>query len=224
MEAGAGMVTYLYDGPERSSFVFAFAHGAGAPMDTPWMNAIARGIAAHGIRVVRFEFPYMAARRTTKKRGGAPDRPPVLLETWRQVIADHGGGAKVAIGGKSMGGRIATMVADDAGVRGVVCVGYPFHPPNRPDKLRTEHLATMRTPALILQGTRDQFGTAEEVATYRLSKAIRLEWMEDGDHSLKPRKSSGFTEAQHIAHAVDAAVAFIRNLQFPQVYPSRHEV
>ena len=112
MEAGAGMVNYVYDGPQDAPFVFAFAHGAGAPMDTPWMNQVARGLAARGIRVVRFEFPYMAARREGKKKGGAPDRQPVLLDTWRLVIEEHGGGTRVAIGGKSMGGRMATMIAD----------------------------------------------------------------------------------------------------------------
>ena len=209
MEAGAGMVRYLYDGPEDSPITFAFAHGAGAPMDTPWMNKVARGVAAHGIRVVRFEFPYMAARREGKKKGGAPDRPPVLLESWRQVIEEHGGGAKVAVGGKSMGGRIATMVADEMQVRGVVCIGYPFHPPGKPQQLRTAHLETMRTPTLIVQGTRDEFGAREEVGEYALSSSIRFEWIRDGNHSLKPRAASGADENGNIEHAVEAAAAFL---------------
>ena len=175
---------YLTNGPESSKHVFLFAHGAGAPMDHAWMNGVARALGEQGIRVVRFEFPYMAARRTSGKRG-APDRQPVLLDTWREVIEEHGGGTKVCIGGKSMGGRMASMVADEMHVRGVVCFGYPFHPPGKPEQLRTAHLETLRTPALILQGTRDPFGTQEEVATYRLSKAIRVEWTEKGDHSLK---------------------------------------
>lgn len=194
---------YLIDGPDDADRTFAFAHGAGGGMQTTFMTAVARGLAKEGIRVVRFEFPYMAAKR------GSPDKPPVLIETWHQVIRDHGP-ERLVIGGKSMGGRIATMVADDAGVRGVVCFGYPFHPPNRPDKLRTEHLETLKTPALIIQGTRDTFGTQEDVASYKLSKKIRIEWMPDGDHSLKPRKSSGATEAQHLAHAIATAAAFIR--------------
>jgi|SRR5437588_7185916 len=161
------------------------AHGAGGAMDTPYMNIVARGVAAYGIRVVRFEFPYMAARRTggpeRSRKGGAPDRQPVLLQTWRDVVAELG--AKVVIGGKSMGGRMATMVADELRVRGVVCLGYPFHPPGQPEKLRTAHLETMTTPALIVQGTRDPFGTAEEVAAYRISPTIRIEWLQ-GQHSL----------------------------------------
>ena len=201
-------MTFLSDGPAGAP-VFLFAHGAGAPMDTPWMNRVARGIASHAIRVVRFEFPYMAARREGKKKG-APDRQPVLLDTWREVIREHGGGAHVAIGGKSMGGRMATMIADEMQVRGVVCFGYPFHPPGKPEQLRTAHLETMRTPALFVQGTRDEFGSKEEVANYRLSKTIRFEWIPDGNHSFKPRAASGADEAGNVALAVDAAVRFLK--------------
>ena len=153
-------------------------------MDHAWMNTVARAIGDEGIRVVRFEFPYMAARRTSGKRG-APDRQPVLLDTWRQIIEEHGGGAKVCIGGKSMGGRMASMVADEMNVRGLICFGYPFHPPGKPEQVRTAHLATLRTPALILQGTRDPFGTREDVAEYKLSPSIHVDWIEKGDHSLK---------------------------------------
>ena len=175
---------YLTDGPETAQHTFLLAHGAGAPMDHAWMNSVARGMGEAGIRVVRFEFPYMAARRTSGKRG-APDRQPVLLDTWRRVIEEHGGGGKVCIGGKSMGGRMASMIADEMNVRALICFGYPFHPPGKPEQLRTAHLASLRTPALILQGTRDPFGTREEVAGYHLSPSIRVQWIEKGDHSLK---------------------------------------
>jgi dienelactone hydrolase len=110
--------------------------------------------------------------------------------------------AKVVVGGKSMGGRIASMVADELGVRGLICLGYPFHPPGRPEQLRTAHLTSLRTPALIIQGTRDQFGTEAEVSAYELSKSIRIEWMKDGDHSFKPRAGSGTTERQNLERAV----------------------
>ena len=106
----------------------------------------------------------------------------MLLQTWRDVVAELGGPSLV-IGGKSMGGRMATMIADELRVRGVVVLGYPFHPPGQPEKLRTAHLETMQTPTLIVQGTRDPFGTAEEVATYRISPTIRIEWL-PGQHSL----------------------------------------
>jgi predicted alpha/beta-hydrolase family hydrolase len=198
----------LADGPADSPHTLVLAHGAGGAMDTPFLNIVARGVGERGIRVVRFEFPYMAARRMGGKRG-APDRQPVLLQAWRDVVAELGGGERLFIGGKSLGGRMATMVADELHVRGVVCLGYPFHPPGNPQRLRTAHLAEMKTPALIVQGTRDPFGTREEVTAYRLSPMIRIEWLEDGDHSFKPRKGSGFTEREHLARAVERIATFV---------------
>ncbi len=177
-------------------------------MDTPFMNIVARELGERGIRVVRFEFPYMAARRTGGKRG-APDREPVLLATWREVAAKLGGGERLFIGGKSMGGRMSTLVADELRVRGVVCFGYPFHPPGQPAKVRTAHLETLVTPMLVLQGERDPFGRPEDVAGYHLSPRIRIEWIKDGDHSLKPRAKSGVTERQNVARAIDLAAAFM---------------
>jgi predicted alpha/beta-hydrolase family hydrolase len=203
----------LFDGPEDAPTTVVLAHGAGAPMDTPFMNSVARGLASGGgVRVVRFEFPYMRARRQTGRRGGAPDREPILRSSWKEVVERLGGGERLVIGGKSMGGRIATMVADEACARGLVCLGYPFHPPGRPEKLRTKHLETLETPALILQGTRDAFGTPEDVAGYLLSPTIRVVWLEDGDHSWKPRASSGRTEAQNMADALAAMRGFLTAL------------
>src|SRR5687768_645784 len=183
------MMAYLTDGPADSPHIFLFAHGAGGAMDTAFMTGVARALGERGIRVVRFEFPYMAARREGGKRG-APDRQPILLDTFRRVVEEHGGGEKVFVGGKSMGGRMASMVADELAVRGLICLGYPFHPPGKPEVLRTAHLASLRTPALIIQGTRDQFGTEAEVSAYELSKTVRIEWLKDGDHSFKPRAGS----------------------------------
>lgn len=201
------MSIYLYDGPEDSRILYLFAHGAGGAMDTPFMNIVARGMGERGIRVVRFEFPYMAARREGGKRG-APDRQPVLLETWKRVIAEHGGGERVAIGGKSMGGRMATMVADEAQVRGVVCFGYPFHPPGKPAQLRTGHLEELRTPTLIVQGTRDEFGSREEVEAYALAPSIRFEWVAGGNHSLKVRGAARGDEP--VIAAAEAAAVFLK--------------
>ena len=200
---------FLFDGPEDGSLV-ALAHGAGAPMDSASLNALAAGLAAEGLRVARFEFPYMRARRTGGRRG-APDREPVLLDTWREAVAELGGG-RLVIGGKSMGGRMASRIADEVGARGLVCLGYPFHPPGQPEKTRTAHLADLRTPTLIVQGTRDPFGTPEDVAGYQLSPAIRIVWLEDGDHSFKPRASSGRTEKQNLAEAVAAVAGFVKSL------------
>ncbi len=193
-------------GAERATLVLA--HGAGAPMDHPSLNVVAEALAGNGLRVVRFEFPYMRQRRARGIRKG-PDAPAALLETWQAVIHQLGGGAGLFIGGKSMGGRIASMIADEAGVRGLVCLGYPFHPPGKPAQLRTAHLAGLRTPTLIVQGERDPFGSREEVESYQLSGAIRIEWIEDGDHSLKSRQKSGRTEKQNLAQAVSAVTEFV---------------
>lgn len=202
------MATLLINGPKTAAKSLLFAHGAGAPMDSPFMDRVAEGLAASGIRVIRFEFPYMQRRRETGK-GGAPDPGRILMQSFREMIDHHGGGSRLVIGGKSMGGRIASMIADDAAVRGVVCMGYPFHPPGNPEKTRTGHLENLRTPTLILQGTRDTFGRPDEVAGYKLSPVIRLEWLEDGDHSFKPRARSGRTEAENLKTAIALIADFI---------------
>lgn len=201
-------MNFLIDGPPDAPRTLVLAHGAGGGMDTPFLDVVARGVAGRGIRVVRFEFPYMAARRAGGKKG-APDRQPVLLQSYRAAVAELGGMDRMVIGGKSLGGRMATMVADELRVRGVVALGYPFHPPNQPERLRTAHLETLRTPALIVQGTRDPFGTREEVAAYRISPTIHIEWLEDGDHSFKPRKQSGHTERGHLGKAVEIIAEFV---------------
>ncbi|MDX1502559.1 MAG: alpha/beta family hydrolase [Thermoanaerobaculia bacterium] len=198
----------LFDGPRGATSRVVLAHGAGAGMDHPFMTAVAEGLAERGLRVARFEFPYMERRRAEGKRYG-PDRPRVLLERWREVIgALSKPGRRLVIGGKSMGGRIASMVADETGVDGLVCLGYPFHPPGRPEKLRVAHLEDLATPTLILQGERDPFGGRDEVAGYRLSRAIRVEWLPDGDHSLKPRKASGRTHQENLGRAIALAAEF----------------
>ncbi len=204
-------IAFIFDGPARAPMRLALAHGAGAAMDSPFMETVAKGVAAHGIRVARFEFPYLAARRIEGRRG-APDREPVLLQSWRDAIAKLGDPTQLVIGGKSLGGRIASMVADEMKVAGLVCLGYPFHPPGNPERTRTKHLETMRTPALILQGTRDSFGKPEEVARYKLSRAIRIEWLEDGDHSFKPRASSPVTERQNLERAIGETANFVSRL------------
>jgi predicted alpha/beta-hydrolase family hydrolase len=198
---------FLIHGPADAGLTLILAHGAGAAMDSPFMNTIAAGLVRNGLRVVRFEFPYMRARRKGSRRG-APDREPVLLESWRAAVTAAGDRERLVVGGKSMGGRIASMIADEMKVRGLICLGYPFHPPGRPDRLRTAHLEDLRTPALIIQGTRDPFGRIEEVGSYRLSPVIEFCWIADGDHSFKPRASSGRTERENLAHAIAAATSF----------------
>ncbi len=205
---------FIFDGPEGAAATVALAHGAGAPMDTPFMTAFAEGLAARGHRVARFEFPYMARRRAEGGRR-PPDRAKVLLETWRaaiEVLSRSGGAENLVIGGKSMGGRMASMVADETGVKGLVCLGYPFHSPGRPEKLRTEHLLALKTPALIVQGERDALGNAAQVPGYGLAPSIAVHWLADGDHGFKPRKASGRTEAQNWEEAIAAIDAFIEGL------------
>jgi predicted alpha/beta-hydrolase family hydrolase len=204
------MTDFLFNGPDTSRITIAMAHGAGAPMDSEFMQVFAESLGNLDIRVVRFEFPYMAKRREDGRRR-PPDRAPALLDVWRNVAAELDPDGLV-VAGKSMGGRIASMIADEVGAAGLICVGYPFHPPGKPDKLRTEHLETLMTPALILQGERDPFGRREEVGGYALSKSIAVEFLPDGDHDLKPRKASGRTRAANWAEAVDRMAEFVANV------------
>lgn len=191
-------------GPDPHLPTLALAHGAGAGMRHPFLEAVAKGLAERGVSVVRFEFPYMEARK------GRPDPPARLAQRWREVVDALGGGQRVVLAGKSLGGRIASTVADELGARGLVCLGYPFHPPGgAATPTRIAHLATLSTPTLIVQGTRDPFGTAEEVGAYQLSPAIELLWLEDGDHSLAPRKRSGHTKQGHLETALDRIGRFV---------------
>jgi len=192
----------MFDGPEDAETTLLLAHGAGAAMDSASMNAIAAALAKAGMRVARFEFGYMAARRQGLRK--PPPRAETLIPEYRAAVEQIGQAGRLVIGGKSMGGRVASMVAgelhDEGKVAGLLCLGYPFHPPAKPAQLRTAHLETLAVPTLICQGTRDEFGTREEVAGYPLSSAIELFWLEDGDHDLKPRKSvSGLSAADHLA-------------------------
>ena len=192
---------FLVDGPATAPATVLLAHGAGAPMDSASMNAAAAALAEEGFRVARFEFAYMAARRTGGRK--PPPRAETLTGEYATAVEALAAEGPLVIGGKSMGGRVASMVADElhaAGrIAGLVCLGYPFHPPEKPSQLRTAHLGDLKTPALICQGTRDPFGTRDEVAAYALSPVIEMLWLEDGDHDLKPRKSvSGFSAADHL--------------------------
>jgi len=207
---------FIMDGLDTAPTLI-LAHGAGAPMDSDFMNVFAAGLAQRGLRCVRFEFPYMAARRVDGKNR-PPNRAPILIETWRAVI-DHFGPDNVVIGGKSMGGRIAAMVARDLQterrpVNGLVCLGYPFHPPGKPEKApeRIAHLVDITTPTLILQGTRDTFGSAEQVAGFALSDAVHIHGLADGDHGFKPRKKSARSERQNRDEAIDACATFTFSL------------
>jgi hypothetical protein len=203
----------LFNGPPNASTTVVLAHGAGAGMDTPFMEYFAQGLAEGGLRVVRFEFPYMAQRRLAGPKR-PPDRADVLRQNWLEVIGQFPG-QRLVIGGKSLGGRIASVIADEAQMAGLVCLGYPFHPSGKPSHTRIEHLRTIKTPTLILQGTRDPLGSRNEVAGYPLATAVRLHWLEDGEHSFKPRKASGRTEMENWQEAVVEMLGFIGGLQNP---------
>lgn len=194
-------------------------HGASQPMTSRFFEALVPELLSHGVAVSRFEFAYMRQIRETGKR-----RPPPRIETMfpefrsavGQLRSEIGEETKLVIGGKSMGGRIASMLADElfeAGlINGLVCLGYPFHPPKKPESLRTAHLAGLQTRALFVQGERDPFGTREEVGGYELSPAIRLYWIGDGDHDFGPRGGSGYTRKGNIAEAAKAVAEFTKGL------------
>ncbi|WP_426238996.1 alpha/beta family hydrolase [Pararhizobium sp. DWP1-1-3] len=203
---------FLIDGPADAAVTILLAHGAGAPMDSASMNSATAALVAVGFRVARFEFGYMAARRSSETRK-PPPKAEKLIPEYMAAVARLGASGPLIIGGKSMGGRVASMVADDLlsqdAIAGLLCLGYPFHPPGKPENLRTQHLAGLKTPTLICQGTRDEFGTREEVAGYALSGNIRILWLEDGDHDLKPRKTvSGFSAAGHMKSMAGTVMAW----------------
>jgi uncharacterized protein len=205
-------VDFLFDGPAQAKYSILLAHGAGAPMDSPAMDAISKRLAEAGLRVARFEFDYMASRRTSSGRK-PPPRAETLCPEYVAAITSLKARGPLIIGGKSMGGRVASMIADAHHAAGLLCLGYPFHPVGKPTQLRTAHLAGIKTPTLIVQGTRDPFGTPDEVAGYELSKAIEILWLEDGDHDLRPRKAvSGFSMADHLKTVVTKTAAWIEKI------------
>ena len=189
------------------------AHGAGAPMDSPFMALLAQAFLDAGLTVARFEFPYMAARREDGRKR-PPNRMPALLDAVRDAYekccAEYEG--PVYIGGKSMGGRVASMLADELNARALLCFGYPFHPPGKPEKTRVDHLGDVSTPTLIVQGTRDPFGKPDEVRQYALSQQVTVHWLDTGDHDFKPLKASGQTQQQLISQAATRAAGFIAGL------------
>jgi predicted alpha/beta-hydrolase family hydrolase len=197
--------------PGGGTGVLILAHGAGAPMDSDFMNDMATRLADLGVSVLRFEFPYMAQRRLDGRR-----RPPSpqaqLLDCWRQVhalIRPHVTG-RLAIGGKSMGGRMASLVADELQADALICLGYPFYAAGKPEKPRVAHLAQLTTPTLIVQGERDALGNRETVAGYSLSDAIELLWLTTANHDLKPLKSASLSQEQCLTQASRCIASRVR--------------
>lgn len=206
------------------------AHGAGAGQDSEAMVALTGALVDVGVTVVRFDFPYMVRRREDGRRR-PPDRQPVLLAAFAEALAavheDARRAGRLLIGGKSMGGRMATLLMAGAHtsseceallkeVAGVVCFGYPFHPPGKPERLRLDHWPDLRAPLLVCQGERDTFGNRAEVEQYAreglLSGAVTLHWLADGNHGLTPRKASGLTRADHLAASGQAMLSWLQRL------------
>jgi predicted alpha/beta-hydrolase family hydrolase len=204
----AARTTLLAYPAGHSRATLILAPGAGAPQTHPWMIAMAQAIAARGVDVVTFNFLYSEQKRRL------PDKKDVLEATWLaalEAVRACIGGQPLFIGGKSMGGRIATQIA--AGplqVAGLVLLGYPLHPPKEPQRLRTAHLPQVRAPMLFVQGTRDEFGTPEELAPFLigLAEGTRLVPIEGGDHSLATPKKSGVSLEQTMAHVAEEIVRF----------------
>jgi predicted alpha/beta-hydrolase family hydrolase len=193
--------------------LFIFAHGAGADKSHAFMENIALKLNRYKINVVRFNFPYMDKRLIDGKKY-PPNRMPVLLPCYQGVVDQYvsmfGGELPLFIGGKSMGGRVAaTLASTEKNICGVVCIGYPFHPQKKPEKLRLEPLQETIQPILILQGDRDALGNEQEISEYSMSALCELHFFEDGDHDLKPRVKSGFTHQKHIEKSIQHIVKFI---------------
>ena len=209
--------TLLISKPVEAKATLVLAHAAGSGMRVPMLDFLSDGLTHQGWRVVRFEFPYMARQSSTGRRT-FPDKLSVLLDAYRSVVEVLNKDIQqpLLIGGKSMGGRIASLLANslynDDLIQGVVCLGYPFHPLKKPDQLRTEHLGSFSAPMLIVQGERDPMGGREEVDNYVLSDQIQIRWIADGDHSLSPRKRSGFTVKQNLDQAIRCVDVFMNDV------------
>lgn len=198
-----------YDAMTPGAPALVLAHGAGAGQSHPWMTRVAKGLAARGVSVVTFNFPYIDARRR------APDPPAVLERTWQDmwttVTKDARG--RIFAGGKSMGGRIASQACAlglfDPLPAGLVFFGYPLHPPGKPAQRRDKHLPNISVPMLFLHGSRDSFGSGDEMR--ELTAGLRgatLELIEDGDHSLvRPKRAD--PKGQSVDHALDVAAAWM---------------
>lgn len=210
------MIVMLENGDQLGPFRVLLGHGAGAAMTSPFLEQMTTLLAERGLAVTRFEFSYMAARRS-----GGPKRPPPRAENLMpeflaaiaQVKNAMPKAQKLFVGGKSLGGRVASMIADEVYTRGeiagLICLGYPFHAPTQPGKMRTAHLEKLTCPALIVQGDRDPFGNRSEIEAVTLSPAIQLHWLGDGDHDFGPRGASGFTRKGNLTSAADAVAQFV---------------
>ena len=209
-----------YQGPVRGADrAVLLAHGAGADMNAATLTTVADALAAANVPSLRFNFPYRAAGRR------APDRAPVLEAAVREAAGELARRTKLpqerlVMGGRSMGGRICSMVAADpgadneAGALGLVLLGYPLHPPGKATQLRVEHFARLRMPTLFVSGTRDAFGAPAELQreAKKLQGPVSFHWVESGDHGFKPLKASGLTIDGALADVAGAVVDFVTGI------------
>lgn len=199
----------IREGASDAPVRILLAHGAGAGMEHAFLAELSRLLAGPDIEVVRFNFPYMIKRARDGKRR-PPDRQPALLEHWRQMVREFAH-PKLFLAGKSMGGRMATEIADEMNAAGLLILGYPFHPPAKPDRWRGEVLKQITTPTLLLQGERDTFGSRAELVDFPFSSAVSVHWLTDGDHGFKPRKASGVSEQENLQQAANEIRRFVTN-------------
>lgn len=214
MVEGKGVV-YLDGRPEMARLLLL--HGAGAGQLSFPMRQFATQMAACHIQVVGVELGYMVEMQRLGKRRPPPPIARLQAEAtaWLTLLGAVGDDLPLWVGGKSMGGRIASLLAVDSPVAGCVIFGYPFHPPRRPERTRLAHWPDVKVPALIVQGERDPFGNRGEVAEYRLPQHVMVHWLADGDHDFKPRLASGLTQQTLLAMAVQQAVDFMRTSTRP---------
>ncbi|XQW86157.1 alpha/beta fold hydrolase [Thalassotalea piscium] len=203
-------ISTLFQKAKQAKASVIFAHGAGAGKNSDFLNFVSEQLVSQGINVLRFNFPYMDKREFDGKRR-PPDRMPKLLECLAKVVDDNPTDLPLFLMGKSMGGRVSATFAKMNGekVKGVICLGYPFHPQKQPEKLRLEPLQKLTKPVLIVQGDRDALGSKDDISHYELSSLCQLNFLPDGDHDLKPRVKSGYTHRQHLDSTITLINGFI---------------
>jgi predicted alpha/beta-hydrolase family hydrolase len=214
IESASGEVMATLHEPATPRHTLILAHGAGAGQGHPWMRARSGDLSDRGVRVITFDFPYITARRKV------PDRAPVLIAAWQAVVAHVAGrfaDRPIAVGGKSMGGRMATMLLAEpdapGAVRGCVALGYPLHPPGRPDQLRVAHLASIRVPLLVVQGERDPFGSPDDVRREFAAAGARPEVIDvpAGGHGFEVRARDA-RQADVYARVADSVAQWLDTL------------
>lgn len=221
MAEPALVTEYELEGPKRGADrAVLLAHGAGADMHAATLTTVSAALAAAGVPSLRFNFRYRSAGRN------APDRAPVLLAALREAAAELArrtklDPARLVLGGRSMGGRMASMavadVDDPLPALGLVLLGYPLHPAGKPDNLRTEHFGRIHTPCLFVSGTRDSLAPRDSLVREipSIPGPVTVHWLESADHGFKPLKASGLTQADSLVDAAGAVVGFVRALPPP---------